>query len=367
MENLIYLPGIEKEKIDTPAFLIDLDIMDNNISKMAEYCKALGINFRPHTKHHKSPIIAHKQIDSGAIGICCQKLGEAEVMVSSGVRDVLITYEIIGDIKIKRLMALCKLSNIIVTVDSKNNVKDLSEAAKSHDVKLGILLDVNVGQNRCGIEPDDFVVELAKFIQSSDNLEFKGIHAYAGNIQSETDDEKRFQLDKESMLKTKIAVEKLRSAKIELDIVTAGGTGTYKYTSQYDFITEIQPGSYVFMDGQYSKVLDDFDNSGTILTTIISKPNPNRIVLDSGMKAISSDQWPPIIKDFNGIEFGSISDEHLTLDITNSDAKQLNVGDKIEIIPGHNDTTVNLHTEFFGIRKGILESVWPISARAKIR
>ena len=367
MDNGTYILGLKKEKIDTPAFLIDLDIMEKNINLMSEYCKSANINLRPHTKHHKSPIIAHKQLQAGAIGICCQKLGEAEVMVAAGIPEILITYEIIGEIKIKRLMSLCNQSNIIVTVDSHKNINDLSEAATSFGVELGILLDVNVGQNRCGIEPDNSVIELAQLITSSKNLNFKGIHAYAGNIQGVFNDEERFQLDKKSMIKTKIAVEKLTSANLPIEIVTAGGTGTYKFTSQYSYITEIQPGSYVFMDGQYRKVLEDFEISGTILATIISKPNANRIVLDSGMKTISSDQWPPIIKNFQGIEFTSISDEHLTLNIQNSDAKELKVGDKIEIIPAHNDTTVNLHTEFFGIRKGILECVWPISARAKIR
>ena len=242
MDNTIYMLGLKKEKIDTPAFLIDLDIMEKNINLMSEYCKSANINLRPHTKHHKSPIIAHKQLQAGAIGICCQKLGEAEVMVAAGIPEILITYEIIGEIKIKRLMSLCNQSKIIVTVDSRENINDLSEAATSFGVELGILLDVNVGQNRCGIEPNSTLVEsLSKQIISAPKLQFKGIHGYAGSIQSIANDEERKKADSLSMNKAEIALEQLKKLNIPVEIVTAGGTGTYNLTSKYEHVTEIQP------------------------------------------------------------------------------------------------------------------------------
>lgn len=359
--------GTSKEELDTPAFLVDLDLMENNMEHMAAYCRSKSLNLRPHTKHHKSPVIAKRQIQSGAIGICCQKIGEAEIMAAHGIDDILITYEIIGPLKIRRLVNLAKTTHIAVTVDDPNNVSDFSAAASAAKVSLGILLDVNVGQNRCGIEPDKSVIELARVVEKSPGLKFLGIHAYNGTIQSVEDFNRRKTLDAESMEKTLTAIKHLQSADIPCEVVTAGGTGTYNMTGSYPYITEIQPGSYVFMDAQYSRVLDDFGNSGTLLTTVISKPTKDRLVVDSGMKALSTDQWPPIIKSVNGATVVSASDEHLTIQLESDESRQLRPGDKIELIPGHNDTTVNLHTDLFAIRNNKLEAVWPVSARAMIR
>ena len=171
----------------------------------------------------------------------------------------------------------------------------------------------------------------------------------------------------ESMEKTLTAIKHLQSADIACEVVTAGGTGTYNMTGSYPYITEIQPGSYVFMDAQYSRVLDDFGNSGTLLATVISRPTKDRLVVDCGMKGLSTDQWPPIIKSVNGATVLSASDEHLTIQLESDESRQLRPGDKVELIPGHNDTTVNLHTDLFAIRNNKLEAVWPVSARAMIR
>tara|TARA_B100001750_G_scaffold247990_1_gene276071 strand:+ start:298 stop:1410 length:1113 start_codon:yes stop_codon:yes gene_type:complete len=360
--------GTAVTELDTPAFIIDLEKMENNIDTMAKYCKSANVNLRPHIKHHKTPEIAAKQIEKGAIGICCQKLSEAEVMAQSGIENILITYEIVTKFKINRLMEIGKNANLIVLVDNPNNVKDLDEASLHFNTNLGVLLDINVGQNRCGIEPNSTLVEsLSKQIISAPKLQFKGIHGYAGSIQSIANDEERKKADSLSMNKAEIALEQLKKLNIPVEIVTAGGTGTYNLTSKYEHVTEIQPGSYVFMDNQYSNVMSDFDVSGTVLATVISKPTKNRAVLDSGMKSISTDQWPPKIKSHKGITVDTISDEHLTISLDTEDARQLNIGDQIELIPGHNDTTVNLHTHSFGIRNGIVESIWSISAHAMTR
>ena len=359
--------GTPKEELDTPSFIIDLDAMENNIEKMASYCRSKSINLRPHTKHHKSPDIAKKQIAAGAIGICCQKLGEAEIMASHGVDNILITYEIIGSFKIRRLMALAKSTKVSVTVDDVANVVDLSEAANAAQVSIGVSLDVNVGQNRCGVEPDKSVIELAQAVEAAPGLQFLGIHAYNGAIQSVEDDDKRKALDSDSMGKTLAAINHLRSAEIPCEIVTAGGTGTYNMTGSYSHITEIQPGSYVFMDAQYGRVLPDFINAGTIIASVISRPTQDRAVIDCGMKALSTDQWPPVIKSASGLTVASASDEHLTITLESEESQQLRPGDKVELIPGHNATTVNLHTHLFGMRNNKLEVIWPVSARAMIR
>ena len=361
------VPGIPRDDLDTPAFLIDLDAMEGNIRRMADYFADRPANVRPHMKHHKTPAIAHKQIAAGAIGVCCQKLGEAEVMAAGGIDNILMTYQIVGRTKISRLMALCRHTNMMVTVDDPQNVEDLSEAAQAFDASLGVLVDVDSGQHRCGVQPGEPAAQLAQVVASAPGLRLRGICGYAGNIQSVEDDEKRATMDVEAMEKVAASVDAVRKAGLDVEIVSAGGTGTYQFTGNYPGVTEVQPGSYVLMDAQYRRVLTDFEVAGTVLASVISRPAPDRAVLDSGMKAISTDQWPPVAKSMEGIEFASGSDEHLVATLTSSDARQLRPGDKIEIIPGHNDTTVNLHSHFHALRKGVLETVWEIGARGRIR
>ena len=361
------VPGISRDDLDTPAFLIDLDVMEANIQRMADYFASRPVGVRPHMKHHKTPAIAHKQIAAGAIGVCCQKLGEAEVMAAGGIRNILMTYEIVGPSKISRLMALCRHADMMVTVDDAGNVRDLSEAAQASGASLGVLVDVDCGQHRCGVEPGEPAARLAQAVASAPGLRFRGICGYAGNIQGVEDDERRATMDLEAMQKVASSVEAVRGAGLDVEIVSAGGTGTYQLTGNYPGVTEVQPGSYVLMDAQYRRVLTDFDVAGTVLASVISRPAPDRAVLDSGMKAVSTDQWPPVSKSVEGVEFASASDEHLVATLTSSDARQLRPGDKIEIIPGHNDTTVNLHSHFHALRGGKLETVWEVGARGRIR
>ncbi len=361
------VPGISRDELDTPAFLIDLDAMEGNIQRMADYFASRPVDVRPHMKHHKTPVIAHKQIAAGAIGVCCQKLGEAEVMASGGIRNILITYEIVGRTKINRLMALCQHADMMVTVDDAQNVKDLSEAAQAFGTSLGVLVDVDCGHHRCGVDPGELAARLAQVVAAAPGLRFRGICGYAGNIQSVEDPEKRAMMDLEAMGKVAESVDEVRKSGLGVEIVSAGGTGTYQLTGNYPGVTEVQPGSYVLMDAQYRRVLTDFEVAGTVLASVISRPAPDRAVLDSGMKAISTDQWPPVSKSVEGIEFAAASDEHLVANLTTSDARQLRPGDKIEVIPGHNDTTANLHSHFFALRKGRLETVWEVGARGRIR
>ena len=360
-------PGTLRDELDTPAFLVDLDAMEENIRKMAAYFEQRPAKLRPHMKHHKSPAIARKQLEAGAIGVCCQKLGEAEVMVAGGIKEILITYQVVGPLKARRLMALCRLANMMVTVDDPRNVREISDAAQAFGVRLGVLVDVNCGQNRCGVEPGEPAVKLAKVVAAAPGLDLRGVNGYAGNVQGIEDLDERTRQDREAMEKVMRSVEAIREAGMPVEIVSGGGTGTYKLTGNYPGITEVQPGSYVFMDAAYRRVLTDFEVAGTVLASVISRPTHDRAVLDSGMKAISADQWPPVVKSPPGVEVGGASDEHLVVRLTTADARQLRPGDKVEIIPGHNDTTVNLHSHLFGLREGKLETVWEVEARGRIR
>ncbi len=360
-------PGTPKAELDTPCYVIDLDTMERNIEKMAAYFKDRPANLRPHVKHHKTPAIAHKQIRAGAIGICCQKLGEAEAMADGGVDDILITYEIIGSAKIRRLANLARRVNLMVTVDDAGNVQDLSSAAQAAGVSLGILVDVNSGQNRCGVDPGKPAVELAGKVARSPGLELRGLCGYEGHLQGVVDLEERTIRASEAMSKVTETAEALRAEGLVADIVSAGGTGTYNITGNYPGVTEVQAGSYVLMDAAYRRVLQDFDPAGMVLTSIISRPANDRAILDCGMKAISTDQWPPQVIGLPGVEISGVSDEHLTVRLNDSDSRQLRPGDQVELIPGHNDTTVHLHTHLFALRSGLLETVWEVAGRGMIR
>ncbi len=361
------LPGTPKQELETPAFLVDLDAMERNISKMADYLSGRPAFLRPHMKHHKTPAIAHRQLAAGAIGVCCQKLGEAEVMVDAGIGDVLVTYEIVGASKIRRLMSLRRRADVKVTVDDGSNVRELSEAATEWRVKLGVLVDVNVGQNRCGVAPGEASVELAKAVARAPGLELRGLSGYEGHLQSVADLEERTTRAREAMGWLMKTAEAIRREGLPVDIVSAGGTATYNVTGDYEGITEVQAGSYVFMDAAYRKVTQDFENAGTVLASVVSRPTEERAILDSGMKAISTDQWPPLVLGLPGVEVGGTSDEHLTVRLTDADSRQLRPGDKVELVPGHNDTTVNLHSHLFAVRNGMLETVWEVGARGRIR
>ena len=360
-------PGTPKEGLDTPCYVIDLDVMERNIEKMAAYFKDRPAALRPHMKHHKTPEIALKQMAAGAVGVCCQKLGEAEAMADGGVDDILITYEIIGAAKIRRLVNLARRVNLMVTVDDAGNVRDLSEAAQAAGVSLGILVDINSGQNRCGVEPGGPAVDLARAVAGAPSLELKGLCGYEGHLQSVLDLEERTTRAQEAMAQVTATAETIRDEGLPVDIVSAGGTGTYNITGDYPGVTEVQAGSYVLMDAAYRRVLQDFDVAGTVLASVISRGEPDRAVLDCGMKGISTDQWPPQVVGLPGVEVGGASDEHLTLRLTDSDSRQLRPGDQVELIPGHNDTTVHLHTHLFGLRGGVLETVWEVSGRGRIR
>ncbi len=361
-----YKVGCYKDQLDTPILLIDLDIMESNIAKMVNYFSKVKAKLRPHTKTHKTPIIAHKQINSGAIGVTCAKLGEAEVMVSSGINDILIANEIVSEQKIAKLSGLAKHADIMVAVDDPNNIENLSSAAQMMKSRLRILVEVNTGMNRCGVLPGKPALELAQKVLKSKNLVFSGLMGYEGHTVTIPNFEERKKETEKSLallIETKDLLEK---NSIEVKIVSGGGTGTYNITGQYPGITEVQAGSYIFMDTYYRNVLKDFDCSLTVLTTVISRPNINTVIVDAGMKTVTKEFGMPEVKNIDGAKVISLSEEHGKIDISESNVN-LKPGDKIELIPSHCCTTINLHDKFYGIRNNILESIWDIAGRGKVR
>ncbi len=363
-QDWLPLPGTPVEELDTPAIVIDLDAAEANIAKMQQFANDAGISVRPHTKTNKSPYWAWKQLNAGAIGICCAKVGEAEQMAAAGIPEILIPNQVITPRKISRLMSVAGTTKTIVAVDSAANVADLSSAATAHGIELGVLIEINVGMDRCGVDPDA-APALAQEIVKASGLRFDGLMGYEGHTVAARDFEDRKTEALRAMDKLLSAAAGIRQAGIPVNIVSAAGTGTYNISGPLDGITEIQPGSYIFMDGDYLEVFEDFKPAMTLLTTVISKTG-DRAVLDCGLKSVSVDRGTPYAVGIEGVEVGSPSEEHTKISLS-GEAKNLSVGDNVSLRAMHGDTTINVHDYYFCVRNGKLETVAPIVGRGKFR
>lgn len=356
---------IEIGQIDTPALIIDLDLMENNITSMARFFKGVDADLRPHSKTHKIPMIAHKQIAAGAKGICCQKLGEAEVMAAAGIEDILITNQIVGPRKVWRLANLSRHSGVTVAIESLENAEMISKAAVKKEIKVNVVVEINIGIDRCGVEPGEPTLRFTREIIRLPGLNFRGIMGYEGPFMSITDWEER---KKAAIERLKLLVETselLRDSGVDLDIVSAGATGTYNITGVYPGITEVEAGSYVFMDTTYRKLGGvDFSLALSLLTTVTSRPTEERVVVDAGMKAITREFGMPAVKGIDGLELQKLSEEHGILRSTTPERRP-KIGDKIELYPSHCCTTVNLHDMAYGVRRGKVESTWRIEGRGR--
>jgi D-serine deaminase-like pyridoxal phosphate-dependent protein len=353
-----------KSQIDTPALLIDLDAMESNIATMADYFRGLPAGLRPHFKTHKSPILAHKQIEAGAIGITCAKLGEAEVLVNAGIKNILIANQIVGPTKITRLANLARHSHLIVAVDDEDNVRHLSSAAERAGSTLRVVVEVDVGMGRCGVVPGEAVVRLAQLVDRSLGLQFAGVLGYEGHAVFIPEREERHKAVDKAMAALIGTVEQLWQAGIAVEIVSAGGTGTYDMTGRHPGVTEVEAGSYILMDTKYQEIGLPFRSALTLLATVISVPVPGRAVIDAGKKVITSEFGLPEVLSPGGMRLVSLSEEHGILEVSPERAK-IQVGDKLELVPSHVCTTVNLHDWYYGIRGQRVEAMWPIAARGK--
>ena len=355
-----YSIGMDVSEIETPALLLDLDVMEKNISEMAKYFNSKPAGIRPHIKNHMSPFIAHKQIDAGAVGVCCQTVAEAEIMAYSGINDILIANEVIGKSKIERLLNLTKHTHMMVAADNPLNIKELSEAASGKKVKLDVLIDLDTGYGRCGIQPGDPALKLAQLIVDSPGLIFKGINGYTPASFDLDHEIKRAKQEKK--LKVDIDTRDLLiSNGIDVEIVSAGCTRDYFISAEYPGITEVQPGTYVYMDIGHRELIGttpaDLGYAMTVLTSVISTPTRERVVVDAGSKAVLKEDSRP--KNLEGYELYSLSAEHGKLGVLEPE-RVLILGDKIELIPSYGDGTVNRWSRFLGMRDGKLETVLPI-------
>jgi len=364
-EPFIPAVGSTLDEIDTPCLLIDLDAFESNVKKMAAYCAENGVAWRPHSKCHKSPDIARAIVAAGAIGVTCAKLGEAEVMAAAGVKDLLIANPLVGPIKLRRLAALRETADPITIIDHPDQVDALS-AALPRERPVRTLIEVDIGMSRCGVQPGESAVALARRIDESPSLELAGIMGYEGHllrIEDPAEKERAIAASIGLLNETKKA---LLEAGIPCPIVSAGGTGSYEITARQPGLTEIQAGGGIFMDLMYSEEcgVKSLDYSLTILASVTSRPTPDRAIIDAGRKTMNRELHTPEVKGRDDLRIQSLSAEHGILDVTQGAGPA--VGERIEFIPGYGDFTTVLHDCFYCLRGDRLEAVWPLEARGRL-
>ena len=366
-------PGMSEADIQTPCLILDLDALERNVKKMGDYAKANGMRHRAHGKMHKSVDVLKLQQDMGAaIGVCCQKVSEAEVFARGGIKDVMVSNQVTAPAKIKRLAEMPKYGcRVLVCVDDPENVRALSDAAVAAGTQIEALVEIDCGAGRCGVNTSQDVVRIAKLIDAAPGLKFAGIQAYQGAMQHMD-----LYTDREAKLNTAIAqvgeaVQALKSQSLDCDIVGGGGTGSYCFESNSNVYNELQCGSYAFMDADYGRILDkdgkriddgEWENALFLLTTVMSHSKADKAIVDAGLKAQSVDSGLPFVYGRNDVEYIKCSDEH---GIVSDPDGVLKVNDKLKLVPGHCDPTCNVHDWYVGVRNGKVETVWPVSARGK--
>jgi D-serine deaminase-like pyridoxal phosphate-dependent protein len=346
---------VTRDDIDTPALLADLDRMEANLEHMASFFRQVPAKLRPHFKNHKCPDLAARQLDAGAVGITCATLREAECLVHHGVRSVLLANEIVDAAKIRRFVELARRADVIVCVDNEKVADELARAARNRHTQVSVLVDVDVGLHRCGVAPGEATVRLARALKEK-GLRFRGLMGYEGHVLRKPPGPEKEDAAAAAMgplLETKACLER---EGLPVQIVSVGGTGTYSLSGRYPGVTEIQAGSYLLMDTDYQKCCTDFAPALTLLTTVISKTEGERIVVDAGLKALSCERGIPAVKDFPGLATRRLTAEHGIIDLQDPLAP-VEVGDRIEMWVHYSDATVNLHGQIYGIRKGLVEEI----------
>lgn len=345
--------------LPTPALLVDLDIMEKNLRTMAAFFANKECNLRPHFKNHKCIVLAKKQLAAGAIGISTATLHETEMLVNAGIGQILIANEITGEANLKRLIVAAADTEIILAVDNEKIVDDIARLSRGKKNKLSLVVDIDLGLKRCGVQPGFPVLELAKAIIKR-GVKFEGLMGYEGHLQ-------RLDLgNSESLLIRKEAMHQLVASKnillrhgLNVNVVSAGGTGTYSIAGATEGITEVQAGNYLFMDTSYAPFAPDFQPSLSLLTTVISVTGNERFVLNTGVKEISAERGMPSLKNIKGASLKALHAEHGIVEIEDTSVNMA-AGENVELNIYYSDGTVNLHDKIYGVRSGFVEEVFEI-------
>jgi D-serine deaminase-like pyridoxal phosphate-dependent protein len=349
------------DSLDSPQLLLDLDVVDANAEHLRRALHGRPIDVRVHFKSLKCSGLARYLARHRLTSFLAAKLNEAEVLADAGITDVFVANQIVGPIKLRRLAELARRAQVRVCIDDAENVAALSAAARAADATLGVLVEVDTGMNRCGVEPGEAALTLARQVAASPGLRFVGLQGYDGHLQLLPDPAER-------RAKCHAALEKLvgtrrliESAGLPVVVVTGGGTGTWEFVAEYPGVTEIQPGSFLLMDAAYHAVRPEFGCSLSVLATVVSR-RPGWYVLDAGSKAISKDFGMPVVKGQPGHRVDRLSEEHTRV---HTDDPAVKVGDRFEVIPAHCCATMNLHRTCVAVRRGRVEATWPIEASGR--
>jgi 3-hydroxy-D-aspartate aldolase len=360
------------EDVDTPALLVDLDAFEANLRTMAVRVAKAGLRLRPHAKTHKCAAVALRQITLGAVGVCCQKVSEAEALVKAGVPDVLVSNEVVDPRKLDRLARLATQARIGICVDSKEGIRALAKACGRNGAKVDVLIEINAGGDRCGVEPGQPALDLATEIASSERLRYAGIQAYHGRAQhTRAWTERRDAIAGASKAAARTR-DLLAKNGITTGVVTGGGTGTHPFEMASGVYNELQAGSYVFMDADYGRNLDekgeaksDYRQSLFVYAQVMSLPGRRYAILDAGLKALAFDSGMPLVHGNEKLMYCRPSDEHGMLDLASADAS-FRIGDKVRLIPGHCDPTVGHYDWIVAYRGATVEEVWRVDARGAL-
>ncbi len=344
--------GRHKVDLPTPCLLLDLAAVERNIRKMAAFFSGSDCELRPHAKTHKSPWIAHRQVSAGAIGIACAKLQDAKAFADAGIQHILVANQVVGQEKIRELLGISLQSEITVCVDQLENAQQISNEARRMGIVLPVLVEIDVGIQRCGVEPGAATVSFVSELVKLKGLSFKGLMGYEGGL-FQLDESKKSQecgIRNRRLIETRELLEK---AGFEVPVVSAGGSNTYGITGRCPGVTEVQPGSYVTMDTWNARHGIAFEQSISVLATVISRPTRARVIIDAGLKAISTDHGLPSVKSPAGIDFEELNEEHGKMILAEAEADVV-IGDRVEIIPSHGCTTVPLYTHYLAVRDDIV-------------
>ncbi len=362
-------PGMREDEIDTPALVIDLDAFEYNLDHMASLLAPTGVKLRAHAKTHKSPVIAKLQMARGAVGQCVQKVAEAEILAWGGIPDILVSNEVVGTPKLARLCALSRIAKVALCVDDAAQIEAIESAAAAAAIRMTVLVEIDVGAGRAGIAAGPDAVALAKRIAASKHLIFGGLQAYQGSAQHKRTIAERRTLIGAAIDASRRTVEQLKQQGLDCPIVGGAGTGSFQIEAASGVYTEMQAGSYVFMDADYARNLDEsgapvstFRHSLFVLGTVMSQSRPGVAVLDVGHKAVSIDSGMPTVWQRPDLRYVSASDEHGKLDV-GSETAAPKLGEKLRLVPGHCDPTVDRFDWYVGVRNGRVECLWPVAAR----
>lgn len=365
--------GMDEADIQTPCLILDLDALERNIKKMGDYAKDHGMRHRSHGKMHKSVDVQKLQQElGGSIGVCCQKVSEAEVFARGGIKDILVSNQVREPAKLKRLANLPKFgAKITVCVDDIDSAAELSAAATEAGTELHCYIEIDCGAGRCGVTTTEAVVEIAKAIDAADNIHFTGIQAYQGAMQHMDSYSDRKAKTEVAIAQVQHAIDALTAIGLKPEFVSGGGTGSYYFESNSGVFNELQCGSYAFMDADYGRILDEdgnridageWENALFLLTSVMSHAKPDKAIVDAGLKVQSVDSGLPFIYGRDDVAYVKCSDEHGV--VSDPDAV-LKINEKLKLVPGHCDPTCNIHDFYIGVRNGKVESVWPVSARGR--